>query len=186
VDTMQYTNEAETWKPVHGWEGLYEVSSIGRVRSLVRLIPRKNGSSMRLKGRILRQTPNTGRGNHLSIQMRDKDRVIRREVHVLVCHAFHGPKPTPKHCAAHYDGNPQNNIYCNLRWATQKENMADAIRHGTLSTRQNGKPDAYPTHVYDRVGSLLKSGTKVTDIMIETGISMSTAYRFKRQWQDHW
>lgn len=51
-------------------------------------------------------------------------------VPVLACETFIGPRPTPKHKAAHWDGDPLNNRLGNLRWATNKENMADCIRHG--------------------------------------------------------
>lgn len=50
-------------------------------------------------------------------------------VHVAVCEAFHGPRPTG-YVAAHADGNKRNNSANNLRWATQAENVQDAIMHG--------------------------------------------------------
>ena len=52
-------------------------------------------------------------------------------VHRLVCEAFHGPAPTPQHHAAHGDGDRQNNLARNLRWATALENVGhDRKRHG--------------------------------------------------------
>lgn len=54
-------------------------------------------------------------------------------VHVLVCAAFHGPKPTPAHQVAHYDGIRSNCAASNLRWATAKENADDRDRHGTVA-----------------------------------------------------
>lgn len=51
-------------------------------------------------------------------------------VHVAVCLAFKGPRPTPKHEVAHRDGNRTNNRPRNLRWATHTENGADTRRHG--------------------------------------------------------
>lgn len=65
---------------------------------------------------------------------------VTRSVHLLVCEAFHGPKPTPKHEVAHWDGDPGNNVPANLRWATRAENMADKIRHGRVS-RTSGEID---------------------------------------------
>lgn len=61
-------------------------------------------------------------------------------VHVLVCKAFHGPKPTPKHQAAHWDGDKLNNHVDNLRWATALKNAADMQRHGTVAMgERNGR-----------------------------------------------
>ena len=45
------------------------------------------------------------------------------KVHQLVCEAFHGPRPSPKHVVMHLDDNPLNNRADNLKWATQKENL---------------------------------------------------------------
>ena len=52
-------------------------------------------------------------------------------VHIMVCEAFHGLKPSPDHCVAHNDGNPAKPHADNLRWATYKENSEDMVRHGT-------------------------------------------------------
>lgn len=61
-------------------------------------------------------------------------------VHSLVCTAFHGPRPSPKHQVAHKDGDKTNNAAVNLRWATAKENIADKILHGTMAhSEANGR-----------------------------------------------
>ena len=52
-------------------------------------------------------------------------------VHRLVCKAFNGEQPMDGMDVAHNDGNPLNNSYANLRWATRKENLADRVPHGT-------------------------------------------------------
>jgi hypothetical protein len=51
-------------------------------------------------------------------------------VHVLVCEAFHGPRPPGADLVAHADGDPGNNEAANLRWATHAENEGDKRRHG--------------------------------------------------------
>lgn len=181
-----HNDSVEIWKPVLGWEGLYEVSSEGRVRSLDRLIECKDGRLMRWRGKLLTPTVNRGRGGHLSVHFRDRGRGERREVQGVVCGAFHGPKPGPGLVAAHWDGNPANNRAGNLRWTTQKENMADARRHGTLATRSNGRPDAYSSETLAAAVSRFSSGGGIRDVMREYGVSQRTAYRFRKYWQDHW
>lgn len=58
---------------------------------------------------------------------------VTRRVHALVCEAFHGLRPSPRHQTAHWNGNPEDNRPENLRWATAQENIADKIRHGRVS-----------------------------------------------------
>ena len=53
-----------------------------------------------------------------------------RAVHVLICGAFHGPKPSPIHEVRHLDGSRDNNVPFNLAWGTPSENEADKRRHG--------------------------------------------------------
>lgn len=54
-----------------------------------------------------------------------------------MCRAFHGPKPTPEHEVAHWDGVRTNFVLSNLRWATKKENREDQKRHGTFPSCEN-------------------------------------------------
>lgn len=56
-------------------------------------------------------------------------------VHQLVCEMFHGPKPSPSHMVRHLDGDRQNNSADNLCWGTHRENMGDAVEHGTMGGR---------------------------------------------------
>lgn len=101
----------ERWKPVVGFEGLYEVSDQGRVRSL-------------RTGRILKPQKQTTGYLQVSLGRR------LHTVHKIVLHAFCGPRPVG--CvAAHGDGNKGNNRLANLRYATPIENAADMIAHGT-------------------------------------------------------
>lgn len=105
---------AERWKSVVGFEGLYEVSDLGRVRSL-----RWN--------RVLR----VGRPNrYCAVSLAYGGTHKTRAVHVLVLEAFRGRRPPGKQ-AAHQDGDRSNNRLANLRWKTCKANHADKRRHGT-------------------------------------------------------
>ena len=103
----------EIWKPVVGHEGAYEVSDLGRVRSLSRCIKRtRNGKCEEVlrKGRVLR--PDECHGGHLQVTLSGRK---KRPVHQLVAEAFLGLKP--EGCRVlHRDGNPANNCVYNLYW----------------------------------------------------------------------
>lgn len=129
-------DDEEIWLPVVGYEGLYEVSSHGRVRSLDRSIEARNrwGSSQknRLKSRFLRPKNTKDRRTYDTVTLSKNNQKLCQYVHVLVCSAFNGPRPEGKQ-AAHKDGNRFNNFSSNLYWATPKENNADKLTHRTIS-----------------------------------------------------
>lgn len=120
-------DEAEEWRPVVGWEDYYEVSNLGRVRSLERLVVDRRGSRRVMPGRVRKQVPQvTG---HLTVLLSGTTRYLAR-VHRLVAEAFNGPCPDGMECR-HLDGDPQNNRPGNLQWGTRLENQHDRWAHGT-------------------------------------------------------
>lgn len=120
----ELTLATEAWLPVVGYEGCYEVSDLGRVRSL----DRKTRRGVR-PGRVLRPAQ-TGIGGHLGVNLSLRGEQITKRIHRLVIEAFVGPRPEGLQCC-HNDGNPRNNRVENLRWDTQSSNMQDMFRHGT-------------------------------------------------------
>lgn len=120
----------EIWKPILGYEGIYEVSNMGRVRSLDRLCIGRGQRLESHKGRILCQT--TLANGYKSVALRDKTHTRkskRRTVHSLVAEAFLGPRPS-KHDVMHLDGDRQNNIADNLRYGTRSENLRQTYEYG--------------------------------------------------------
>ncbi len=122
-------NAREIWKPIPGFEGFYETSDAGRIRSL---------SSSRGLVAIARPTPrivaiHPSRANYLQVRLcrRGVHRIY--SVHRLILMAFTGPPPTDRHQAAHNNGIRTDNRPENLRWATAKENMGDRDTHGTTA-----------------------------------------------------
>lgn len=121
----------ESWLPVVGYEGRYEVSNQGRVRSLDRERLRNIGSGVetnKLKGRILRACRR--RSGHYACSLGDGKRQSVRVVHQLVLEAFVGPRPEGYE-ACHNNGDPSDNRVENLRWDTKSANALDSVRHGT-------------------------------------------------------
>ena len=110
---------SEEWRAIPGWEGLYEASSLGRVRRITKRPPH-----------IMR--PRKNRYGYYTITLRRPGVWRLGIVSILVCSAFHGPKPSPELQAAHWDGDTENNVPDNLRWATLAEQAEDKVRHGTV------------------------------------------------------
>lgn len=126
--------QRENWKPVLGYEGLYEVSDGGRVRSLERDTPFNKSDT----GPTVRHVP----ARTLKLLKR-KDYMYpyvilygaKRPrtpkffcVHVLVLNAFRGPKPDGLICC-HNNGDPLDNRLANLRWDTYSSNARDTLTH---------------------------------------------------------
>lgn len=114
---------AEEWRAIPGYEGIYEVSDLGRVRSLARIDAQGN----RRSGKVL--SPDVRPSGHLRVTLSLDGRTKRRWVHHLVLTEFVGPRP-PDTEACHNDGNPANNTSSNLRWDTKSANALDRVRHG--------------------------------------------------------
>lgn len=119
MDQLSF-DDLEVWKPVPGYEGLYEVSSIGRVKSLPRL---------RVKGGIMKLRPGNKSGCYLAVALSKHDVRVVHYVHYLVLLAFVGPRPEGLE-VRHLDGNDLNNTLGNLAYGTSAENKADVLRHG--------------------------------------------------------
>lgn len=121
----------EEWRPVVGFEGYYEVSDHGRVRSLDRNRKAPTGGDWVQPGRILCQTDGMkSRGDaRLSVNLCRHGRCKTRFVHQLVLEAFVGPRP-PGMQTLHWDDVKTNNHLSNLRWGTPQENQYDRIRNG--------------------------------------------------------
>mgnify|MGYP000170947523 CR=1 FL=1 len=121
-------NLSEQWKPVLGFEGYYEVSDLGRVRSLDRTIVNSLGRVCRVRGQLLSACKN--RKGYFKVSLFRNNRETTSEVHRLVAEAFHGPCP-PNHETRHLDGVRDNNCASNLRYGTAKQNQHDRRAHGT-------------------------------------------------------
>lgn len=119
----------ERWLPVVGWEGYYEVSDHGNVRSVDRTIVTSLGVVRRLRGVPLIATP--GRDGRRTVKLSLRCAPITKVVHQLVLLAFLGPRPDPTMQGCHENGDHADDHLTNLRWDTASSNMLDKQRHGT-------------------------------------------------------
>lgn len=134
----------EIWEEVKGFEGYYEVSNLGNVKSVDRVIihntyketakPKKQfNKSKMLNLRI----NNQGKG-YVYVMLYTHSQHYKKFVHRLVAAAFI-PNPKGKPQVNHIDGNPRNNIVSNLEWVTGKENVDHAIQTHLLDCRKKVK-----------------------------------------------
>jgi hypothetical protein len=123
---------SETWAPIPGYEGSYEVGTCGRVRSLDRTVPSLNRwgtvSDLRLQGRVL--SPGTDQTGYQRVVLLKAGKGKSCRIHDLVLRAFIGPPPPRSECC-HWDGDRSNNHLSNLRWDTRSANIYDNVRNGT-------------------------------------------------------
>lgn len=144
----------EIWKDIPGYEGLYQVSDQGRVRSLDRVL-----ALTRMKS------------GHLSVRLNRKFYYVHRVVlAAFVCE----PKEYATDVrveARHLDGNPANNAIKNLVWGTVKENRADRRRLGEKAKLSKDQMTALQSDL--RGGALLK------DVAAKFNIDRHTAARYR-------
>lgn len=142
----------EVWKDITGYEGYYQVSNLGRVRSVDRMVKGKKENLRFVKGRILQ--PNLSEG-YLMVGLCKSGRQSTIRVHRLVAEAFI-PNPENKRTVNHIDENKLNNTITNLEWATDKENCG----HGNRTVKSSVgryKPveqlslDGRPIKVYEGI-----------------------------------
>lgn len=118
---------SEQWKTCPGYEGAYEVSSEGRVRSVERMVRCRLGFRL-VRSVFIKQRSH--RGKYWVVQLSVPGREQCLFVHRLVCQAFH-LNPTGLPISRHKDGDNRNSRADNLEWGTYADNEADKRRHGT-------------------------------------------------------
>lgn len=122
----------ENWRPVLGYEGLYEVSDLGSVRSLDRTVPHKRFGTWFRAGKVL--SWGVPRDGYPGVTLCDGKTKTRRMVHDLVLETFVGSRPVGM-WGLHHDDDRMNNRVSNLRWGTPKENHADMDRNNSRSNQ---------------------------------------------------
>lgn len=155
--TPALTPDCETWKSVVGYEGVYEVSSFGRVRR-----PACLDSIGRPRfARMMKLTDN-GRG-YLSVSLCKNAVAVSARVHTLVAAAFLGMR-SGELVVNHIDGNKQNNRASNLEYITQAENEAHANRLGLKAKGERHGRSVIGPDAVRAIRDLYAKGSTPTEI----------------------
>ena len=118
--------DIETWKQVKGYEGIYEVSNTGVVRSVNYLVFGKNGVKRIQKGRVLKL--NKSEKGYIQVTLSKNLKRFNTGVHRLVAISFI-ENPYNKQQVNHIDGNKENNHISNLEWVTNQENQVHSYKN---------------------------------------------------------
>lgn len=124
---------AEQWRPVVGFQGVYEVSNLGRVRSLSRVVRCGYGRTRRMRGRTLRSVVPAEKYPNVAIWFNGIG--ISRHVHILVAESFPEMIKGAGPWINHRNGNKSDNRPENLEWCTPSENNQHAYDNGLISKR---------------------------------------------------
>ena len=164
----------EIWKDVKGYEGSYQVSNLGRVKSLDRIIVYSNGRIHNQKGKNINGFINTS--GYMSVDLYKNGKSKKHYIHRLVATMFID-NPRDKNEINHIDENKLNNCAKNLEWCTSSENK----RSGTVVERAN--KTRKDKHVgeksivqFDLNHNFIKEYRCIEDAISETGINRKSIY----------
>lgn len=157
------------WKDIIGFEGYYQVSSEGYIRSVDRYVQNSNGSTRLLKGKMMKLSEAVGRANsdgYYVVNLHKNCKSYVMHVHRIVANAFI-PNPNNYPTVNHKDGNKHNNSVDNLEWVTYLENNSHALQCGLR------KPRGTKVIQMDINGNVIAEYHSVCEASRATGIGRS-------------
>lgn len=164
----------EEWKPIEGYEGLYEISNFGRVKSLNYLRNYREKILINMR---------TNKG-YLYVTLYKYKIQKHFQSHRLVALAFI-PNPENKRCVNHIDNIRDNNITSNLEWVTHKENMEHAAKQGRMNCGEKQGSSRLKSEDIIRIRTLRKEGLTFQTIAKVCGVSETHTFNIcaRKAWK---
>lgn len=154
------SSESERWVPISGFDGYYEVSNLGRVKSLERTIIRANNRKQSFSERII--TPIKNNTNRMRVNLYKDGKYNRVFVHRVVALAFIGESNGLQ--VNHKDGNPINNKADNLEYVNQHGNIHHAFENGLMKYKLSVSDE-------NNIVSKFERGQSVSSLAVDYKIS---------------
>lgn len=154
--------ETEIWKEIKGYEGLFAVSNLGRVKSLARRVSNHTNSIYKPERIIKHQFNHKG---YPVVRLSGMGKAKKTfSIHRLVAKSFI-PNPENKPQVNHIDGNKQNNHVKNLEWCTNQENQIHAVKMGLNdhSKYESGRPKRKVNQIDISTGKIIKTFNSIAD-----------------------
>lgn len=164
----------EIWKDIKGYEGYYQCSSYGRIKSIDRIVERKLPNAKtricKQKGRIIKQHINPGTRKNvkprLEVGLSKNCKVVILQVHRVIAETFLGDIKDME--VNHIDGNPLNNNITNLEIVNRADNINHAFDNHLINT-------GYIVQKYDLQGNLLNEYRSLAKASLDKDLNYSQA-----------
>lgn len=173
---MTTKKEIELWKDIEKYEGIYQISNLGRIKSVERVFykrkARKNHELMPVyMPEKIRSKRITNRG-YVKISLWNNNKVEHFLVHRLVAFYFvHNPKPNKYNQVLHLDNNPGNPRWDNLKWGTQKMNIQQSVSEGRWHTGSKNFQSKLKAEDIPIIRQLIADGVSLTKIGDRFGVT---------------
>lgn len=172
----------EVWRDIPSYEDRYQVSNLGRIRSIARTENYgrwRNGGKRKIKGRIRKLSwAGSKKSQYLGCFVKNNSgKGVFLKAHICVLLAFVGPRPDGFD-GCHCDGDRSNNELTNLRWDTKSANNLDKHKHGTAQTGSRNGSSRLTEEQVREIRS--RSGQTLKSLSEEFGISITTMSKIRR------
>lgn len=175
MTTTNVDGLGELWKDVPGFEGIYQVSTLGNVKVLDRLVLNSRyGEELHIKrkGKVLKLSISKKAKGYYVASLTTNNKTKQFFVHRLVASAFIGPLPEGLF-VNHIDGNKLNNIPSNLEYVTTSENLLHAFKNGLNTSRKRTRRCSLSDEQVRQIRDMYKEGLSVTEIGRRVGYKPS-------------